>query len=401
MCLGWECNWEKSKLIPSTRLTHLGFEIDTDTMTATCPEEKVERLRTAALEALNARTITVHNLEKLIGLMESCRPVTPLAALKYRSLQRQLLKAKFPERNPKLVISLSPTSIANLVWWTKDTRFKTNCTADLQEPTPTLHIWSDASMEGCGSHTSRGEFSQRSWDENEKTCHINFLELRSAKEAAEEFSRPGDRVRMHIDSKVAASYITKQGGTRSNALSVEARALWEEMHARNVSLLTPHWISSADNCVADYLTQHRITTWELKLDPILFNTILSHFDLQPSLDAFASAEAHQLERYMSWEADTNAVGRDALLCHWDDVTFCFPPVPLIPKVVNKVKKEKIEAILVCPMWPASLWWLQVQQMLRSPPFPLPSYKQALTPMKEKTITVFLDPLVAVHISGRI
>ena len=28
LCLGWEVNWEKSNLIPSTKITHLGFEID-------------------------------------------------------------------------------------------------------------------------------------------------------------------------------------------------------------------------------------------------------------------------------------------------------------------------------------------------------------------------------------
>ena len=29
MSLGWEINWEKSSLIPSTEITHLGFEINT------------------------------------------------------------------------------------------------------------------------------------------------------------------------------------------------------------------------------------------------------------------------------------------------------------------------------------------------------------------------------------
>ena len=43
--LGWEINWEKSNLTPSHKLTHLGFDIDTSTMTASCPTVKVERLR--------------------------------------------------------------------------------------------------------------------------------------------------------------------------------------------------------------------------------------------------------------------------------------------------------------------------------------------------------------------
>ena len=401
LSLGWEVNWEKSNFIPSNTLVHLGFKIDTVSMTATCPEEKLERLRSAAKTALEEGSITVLNLEKLLGLIESVRPVTPHAALNYRSLQRQLLKNKFPVRRPATLIKLSATSKANLVWWSKETGFKSNCTAPLQEPTPTLHIWSDASMQGCGSHTSRGEYTQRVWSDGEKSLHINHLELRSAREAAKEFALPGDRIRLHIDSKVACAYVRKQGGTRSTSLSQEACLLWDEMIQREVSILTPHWISTSDNSVADFLTRQKGTTWEFKLNPILFSTIMTHFDLQPTLDSFASSETRQLPRYMSWDYEEDALGRDALLCRWDEVTYCFPPIPLIPKVMNKIRDEKIDAILVCPEWPASLWWMQVKQMLVAPPFPLPPFRQSLLPVGQKPIQVFLDPLVAVHVSGRV
>ena len=48
MSLGWEINWSKSSLTPSHTLTHLGFHIDTVSMTASCPQKKVERLRDMA-----------------------------------------------------------------------------------------------------------------------------------------------------------------------------------------------------------------------------------------------------------------------------------------------------------------------------------------------------------------
>ena len=120
-----------------------------------------------------------------MGLMESVRPVTPLAALNYRSLQKQLLKAVCFHRIPEEIISLSEKSKANLKWWVSDMGFSRNCSAPLREESPTVHIWSDASMVGAGGHCSRGKFMQRSWSEAElKTDpHINLLEIRSAKEA--------------------------------------------------------------------------------------------------------------------------------------------------------------------------------------------------------------------------
>ena len=94
LALGWEINWEKSNVIPTQVITHLGFEINSQDMTATCPAAKIERLRTEAKNVLDSGFMTVHEGEKLLGLMESMRPVTPLAALHYRKILRQLLIAK-------------------------------------------------------------------------------------------------------------------------------------------------------------------------------------------------------------------------------------------------------------------------------------------------------------------
>ena len=44
-CFWWEVNWEKSHLVPSIKNCHLGFELDTLSMTATLPQEKIDRLR--------------------------------------------------------------------------------------------------------------------------------------------------------------------------------------------------------------------------------------------------------------------------------------------------------------------------------------------------------------------
>ena len=38
--------------------------------------------------------VSVHNAEWILGTMESVQPVTPVCALHYRALQKQLLKAK-------------------------------------------------------------------------------------------------------------------------------------------------------------------------------------------------------------------------------------------------------------------------------------------------------------------
>ena len=136
------------------------------------------------------------------------------------------------------------------------------------------------------------------------------------------------------------------------------------------------------------------------LDRRVFRSILDHFSLQPTLDAFACRYSAQLPRYMSWHRDQQAVAQDALLSPWDPVTYLFPPVPLLPKVVRKIRDQRIRAILVCPQWPTALWWGLLLDMMVEPPMLLPQYKSILETQDNTPVVPYLDPLVALHVTGR-
>ena len=241
MVLGWSINWKKSSFIPSQQFTHLGFDFDTVTMTISCPLDKVRGLQLMARNALTAGFLSAHDAERLLGKMESVRPATPLAALHYRPIQRQLLslKSSWPhgKRRPKQVLKLSEKSLSCLSWW-----------------------------------ISRNSHH-----------HINLLETRAAREGLAALTRPGDRIRLHMDSTTAVSYIRRQGGTRSHSLSQEAVALWKETVARDTVLLTPHWLSTKENLGADFLSRHKMDHWEVMLDRDIFKEVVEHFMVYPTL----------------------------------------------------------------------------------------------------------------------
>ena len=89
--------------------------------------------------------------------------------------------------------------------------------------------------------------------------------------------------------------------------------LWEESLARDVTLLDPHWLSTKDNVEADFLSRNEMGRWEFMLDKNLFTMILDTFQVSLTLDAFASRETAQLQRYMICFQDPHAVVSDALL----------------------------------------------------------------------------------------
>jgi hypothetical protein len=135
--------------------------------------------------ALQSGHVTVHNLEKLLGTMESVRPCTPLAALNYSSLQGQLISEKRSGRRPNKIVTLTRKSLVNLQWWVSRTGFAGNCSSPVREPSPTLDIWSDANLTMGGARCSRGQFVQQSWgptelatnpgDEQRETVHIELF----------------------------------------------------------------------------------------------------------------------------------------------------------------------------------------------------------------------------------
>ena len=401
MSLGWSLKWAKCDLVPNQKVRHLGFDFDTSQMTISCPIEKVTNLREMCIKIYFDEKVSVHFLEQVLGTMESVRPAVPYAALYYRSLQAQLLVAKEGIRIPNKIILLSQQSLEDLSWWISTSGFAANCTAPIREEDPTVDIWSDANLKMGGAHCSRGKFMQRSWSPGElkQSHHINRLEIRAAREGLC-LAQPGDIVRLHIDSQTAASYIKKQGGTRSSSLNLEACQLWREAQSRNLTLLTPHWLSTRDNVMADFLSRHQINQWEFQLSRDVFHLVLDHFHLNPTLDVFASRETKMLPRYMTWYPDQEAVARDALLHPWDPVSYAFPPVPLILKSLQKLEKEKITLVMILPQWPTTLWWPLVQSLLIDPILPLPYFRTILTMVDRSRDLPYLQPLVAVHLGRK-
>ena len=154
MALGWSFNFEKCNLIPSQEVVHLGFVINTVSMTISCPLDKIVRLQDRCRVAFANKQLSVHDLERLLGTMESVRQCVPLAAMHYRSLQKQLLFSKLGRRKPKKIVVLVNKSLLELQWWLKDSGFISHSSAPISKLQPTLHIWSDANLEMGGARTS-------------------------------------------------------------------------------------------------------------------------------------------------------------------------------------------------------------------------------------------------------
>ena len=196
----------------------------------------------------------------------------------------------------------------------------------------------------------------------------------------------GDHVQLGLDNMTAVSFINRMGGTRSKPLCLAAMDLWDTVLSRN-GWVKAVWVPREENQLSDLLSKSALQTWEFSLNKDVAAGLWAKWFL-PEVDTFASRACHLLPQYYSWYPDRSAQARDALSVPcWPDRVYCFPPVPLISLVLQKIQSDRVTAILVVPAWKAALWWDMLSRMHST----ILSYSNPLSPQQGLP---YLHPLVA-------
>ena len=85
----------------------------------------------------------------------------------------------------------------------------------LRLPAPSLTIWTDASLQGYGAHSSLDQVCWGIWEEEWKNQHINVLELKTVQIALREMSIVDTVVLIATDNSTTVAAINKMGSTAS------------------------------------------------------------------------------------------------------------------------------------------------------------------------------------------
>ncbi len=88
--LGLRVNWEKSKLSPVQRISFLGVELDSVSMTARLTEERAQAVLNCLSSFRGRNVVPLKHFQRLLGQMASAAAVTPLGLLHMRPLQHWL-----------------------------------------------------------------------------------------------------------------------------------------------------------------------------------------------------------------------------------------------------------------------------------------------------------------------
>ena len=276
-----------------------------------------------------------------------------------------------------------------------------HCSAPVFSPPVDVKIATDSSFLGWGATMGHARIAGL-WEWERLWSHINKKELQTCFSALEYFvSHLRDiHVQLSVDNTAAVSYLNHAGGTRSQALSELAIAIWEWCLQRKIYLSAIH-IPGIVNKTPDGLSRQKLKSTEWKLHSSVFRQIMAVYQ-QPQVDLFASHHSHQLPNYFSWIPDPQAMGTDAFSIPWKfNLCYLFPPFPLIQKCIQKIKQDQTDALLITPAWKSRPWYplllemlmdLQALLPLHAKLLHLPMFPSQVHPLIEKKINLAVWPV---------
>ncbi len=296
--LGLRVNWEKSKLSPVQRISFLGVELDSVSMTARLTEERAQAVLNCLSSFRGRNVVPLKQFQRLLGHMASAAAVTPLGLLHMRPLQHWL-HSRVPRwawRRGTLRVGISQQCRRSLSPWT-DLAFL-RAGVPLEQVSRHTVVTTDASSTGWGA-TCNGQAASGLWTGPRLLWHINCLELWAVHLALRQF-RPlllGKHVLVRTDNTAAVSYINRLGGIRSHRMSQLARHLLLWSHTQFKSLRAVHILGQL-NRAADALSRQLTFPGEWRLHPETIRLIWSRFG-EAQVDLFASPESSHCQLYFS------------------------------------------------------------------------------------------------------
>ena len=188
-------------------------------------------------------------LTKLIGLLSSTAEAVLPAQLQCLYLQQ--IQVESLSRDPSYQHQVTRNSSAKqeLLWWVQNLKLFNG--RFLIQTQAQMVIQTDASKTGWGA-SCQGLTTRGVWSKQERTLHINVLELLAVKLALLSFTknRKVRAIHFQIDNATALRYLTKMEGVKSLEMIKLSKEIWDYLLSRGI-IITTEYLPSKLNTIAN------------------------------------------------------------------------------------------------------------------------------------------------------
>ena len=395
--LGFIIHKTKSVLEPTQNIVFLGNIIHSKDMTVTLPYEKVNLIVQECLSLSRTTTEIIRKVARVLGLLVSTFSAVEYGRLHYREIEKEKIKAlKMSCGNFDSKMLVTDIMKVDLLWWVNNLASQKR---HISHGNAQVVITTDASLIGWGAVYGKEKFGGR-WSDSEAENHINVLEMMAVWLALKSVCKElrNKHVQIRSDNTCTVAYLNAMGGVKSQQCNNLAKQIWLWCIERDLWLSATH-VPGCEN-EADEGSRHFNESTEWMLDKSIFRQLIHIWKL-PDIDMFASRLNYQIDQYVSWKRDPDALWVDAFSRSWFNIYFfAFPPFSLIMRCLQKIVRDTAECIIVVPLWPTQIWYPELLKLLIDHPRILPEGNLLSLPNSRKVHPLMNRlHLIACRLSG--
>ena len=330
--LGFLIHPGKSVLVSTQRLIFLGFILDSVLMRIYMTPDKVAKVIDLCSNLLSAQMPTIRTVSQVLGYIISTFPGVMFGPLYFRHLEcDKSLTLIQANRDFDLPMTLSVEAKQELSWWVSSAPHSYNVVSRGQ---PEVTLTTDDSLVGWGCMLGETR-TGGSWSPNEKSKHINYLELLAVYLAFQSLTPQvtGKHVKVMVDNMTALSDINHMGTDKCKDRHQLVTAIWLWCMEHSVWLTAVH-ILGAENIDADLQSRVFNTNLEWTLNKPIFAAAISKLSVSSNIDLFASRLNFQIQPYVSFHPDPGAIAINAFHMSWKPyLSHIFPPFCLTSRIL--------------------------------------------------------------------
>ncbi|KAA6388217.1 MAG: putative reverse transcriptase [Streblomastix strix] len=367
---GWTISIDKCETEPKQIITFLGWIWNLREMNIRMSEERkskmIQVLKDWSNTIYRSKKVKIRQLAALIGRLNFLRPQIKEASLYLIELDKAKIQA-LKTNSWDGIMTVNKVVIKELKWWIR--RIGDNQPKSLINRTITCMLTTNASPQSWGAtliYENQIELIQHDcWSEREAEMTSNAKEIKAIYYGLLRFEQvfkkmQNQAVLIRSDNTTAVYDIRKWKAKES--LTERIKQVFYLVKRLKLQITTIH-IPGKLNSTTDSLSR-LCRSGDYSLKDGMIQTICKTWNYMPQIGIFATQYNKLINNYAT--VNLNDLGtrfHNAFNYKWSKVKlYIHPPIPVLNRVLQKMKQDKAQGIVIAPIWPGQSWYTKLKNL---------------------------------------